>query len=147
MKEYKITINNRTHLVVIKKIQSNNAVVDVDGTQINVEIESKIKRHLEPLEVKPNPPTTLASNSLDKKRLELPSSSEVQIVAPLPGMILQILVKEGEKISANQIVMKMEAMKMENDIKSDKDGIIEKIHVNQGDAILENSVLISLGKV
>jgi len=147
MKEYKITINNRTHLVVIKKIQSNNAVVDVDGTQINVEIESKIKRHLEPLEVKPNPPTTLASNSLDKKRLESPSSSEVQIVAPLPGMILQILVKEGEKISANQIVMKMEAMKMENDIKSDKDGIIEKIHVNQGDAILENSVLISLGKV
>ena len=147
MKEYKITINNRTHLVVIKKIQSNNAVVDVDGTQYNVEIESKIKRHLEPLDVKPNPPTTLASNSVNKKRSASSPSSENQIVAPLPGMIIQILVKEGEKISANQIVMKMEAMKMENDIKSDKDGIIEKIHVNQGDAVLENTVLISLGKV
>ena len=147
MKEYKITIKNRTHLVVVKKIQSNNAVVEVDGTQYNVEIESKIKRHLEPLDVKPNPPTTLTSNSLDKKRLESSPSSEAQIVAPLPGMIMQMLVKEGDKISANQIVMKMEAMKMENDIKSDKDGIIEKIHVNQGDAILENTVLISLGKV
>jgi biotin carboxyl carrier protein len=147
MKEYKITINNKTRLVVVKKIQSNNAIVEVDGTQYNVEIESKIKRHLEPLDVKPNPPTTFASNSIDKKRIESSPSSEAQIVAPLPGMIMQILVKEGDKISANQIVMKMEAMKMENDIKSDKDGIIEKIHVNQGEAILENTVLISLGKI
>ena len=55
-------------------------------------------------------------------------------------------IEEGEKISSNQIVMKMEAMKMENDIKSERDGIVEKIHVKQGDAVLENSVLISLGK-
>lgn len=146
MREYKIKINNRTHHVVIKKVHKDSAIVEVNGKQIDIEIETKIKRHLEPLEVKPTHNSTEQIIPSGRKISKSSPSSDHQIFAPLPGLILQILVEEGEKISSNQIVMKMEAMKMENDIKSERDGIVEKIHVKQGDAVLENTVLISLGK-
>ena len=146
MKEYNITINNRSHNVIVKKIQSDLAIVEVNGTDYEVEIEKKIRRHLEPLDVKPTLQTgsraTAAPEPVPAEKL---SASTNQILAPLPGLIMNVLVKAGDKIKANQIVMKMEAMKMENDVKSDQDGIIEKIHVKPGDSVLENSPLITLG--
>jgi biotin carboxyl carrier protein len=147
MKEYKITLNNHTYLVVIKKIQADSAVVEVNGKNYNVDIETKIKRHMEPLEVKPTLSSPPAASSAKRPPTDTEQAADNQIVAPLPGMIMDILVKEGDKISANQVVMKMEAMKMENDIKSDRDGIVEKIHVNPGEAVLENAALISLSIV
>ena len=146
MKEYNITINNRSHTVVVKKIQSDLAIVEVNGTEYEVEIEKKIRRHLEPLDVKPTLQTgSRATATQEQFPAEKLSVSTNQIAAPLPGLIMNVLVKVGEKIKANQVVLKMEAMKMENDVKSDQDGIVEKIHVKPGDSVLENSPLITLG--
>ncbi|GAB4369964.1 MAG: biotin/lipoyl-binding protein [Calditrichia bacterium] len=146
MKEYIITINNRTYQVVVKKIKTDTAIVEVDGKEYEVGVERKIKNPIAPLDVKPvKTQASPASSPADTLR---PFSAEVKtgnkILSPLPGLILEILVTEGEKIQMGQTIMKMEAMKMENEIKSHAAGKIKQIYVKPGDSVLENTPLLEI---
>ena len=67
------------------------------------------------------------------------------IVAPMPGLVLRINVKQGEAVKKNQCVMIMEAMKMENEIFSPCDGVVNKVCVNQGDQLNADDELIVIG--
>ena len=60
----------------------------------------------------------------------------------MPGNILRIDVKEGDKVKAGQTLLILEAMKMENNINADKDGKITAINVNKGDSVLEGNDLV-----
>ena len=62
--------------------------------------------------------------------------------SPLPGVILEIKVKEGDMVKRGQTLLILEAMKMENDIKSDRDGKVTAIQVSKGESILEGTDLI-----
>ena len=73
-----------------------------------------------------------------------PSSAAEEIVAPMAGNVIEILVGAGEAVTENQPVVIIEAMKMETEIRADRDGTVEAIHVNKGDAIQVNQPLISL---
>jgi biotin carboxyl carrier protein len=66
------------------------------------------------------------------------------VVAPLPGLIQNILVKVGDTVHAGQHVLTMEAMKMENEIQTNRDGIIKDIKVRIGDSVNEGDTLIIL---
>lgn len=144
MKEYIITLKNRSHNIVIKRLLSNSALVEVNGIEYEVGIERKIKRQVEPLEVKPTKITDKnPAVATPAKRSGLTASGN-DIIAPLPGLVLKILVREGEAVRSNQTLMKMEAMKMENEIKSDRIAIVKKIMVKEGEAVLENTPLIAL---
>ena len=145
MKEYVITIKEQPYHVVIKKLGTDTAVVEVNGREFEVEIERKIKRHLEPLEVKP----VVKSAPDSESPISSPSDSAVvpsgAVVSPLPGLIIGVLVKEGQRVEAGQTVVKMEAMKMENEIKANKTGVVSKVFVKEGDAVLENAPLVKIG--
>ncbi len=67
------------------------------------------------------------------------------IKSPLPGTILDVMVREGDTVKAGQRLLLLEAMKMENNIDSDRDGTVQSISVRKGDAVLEGDVLITLG--
>ena len=62
----------------------------------------------------------------------------------MPGVILGIHVREGERIKAGDKVFTLEAMKMENLIQAPYDGTVKKIHINLNDAVLEDDLLIEL---
>ena len=62
-------------------------------------------------------------------------------MATLPSNVFKILVKVGDKVSKGQNVVILEAMKMEINIESPKDGVIKEILVNQGDTVDSNQVL------
>ena len=66
-----------------------------------------------------------------------------QIKAPMPGLVLSILVAEGAEIKKGDSLLVLEAMKMENMIKSPTDGIIKKIIIKQGNKVEKNEVLIT----
>jgi len=66
-----------------------------------------------------------------------------QIKAPMPGLVLSILVSEGQEVKKGDSLFILEAMKMENMIKSPTDGTIKKIAIKQGDKVEKNEVLIS----
>ena len=66
------------------------------------------------------------------------------IKAPMPGMVLQVMVEKGQKIKKGDAIVVLEAMKMENILKSPADGIIRKIHVITGDKVEKNQVMVIL---
>ncbi|MFZ0391299.1 MAG: biotin/lipoyl-containing protein [Calditrichia bacterium] len=143
MKEYVITINEKPYHIVVKKLHTDTATVEVDGREYEVGVERKIKRTTEPLEVKPV--RRVAPTAAPAAAVPVAQSNDA-VVAPLPGLILSILAKEGEKVKAGQTVLKMEAMKMENEIKADRDGSISKIFVKEGEAVLEGAPLVRIGE-
>ncbi|MCD8186804.1 MAG: acetyl-CoA carboxylase biotin carboxyl carrier protein subunit, partial [Rikenellaceae bacterium] len=65
--------------------------------------------------------------------------------APLPGVILSIDVKVGETVKVGQRLFVLEAMKMENNIDSDREGIVREIKVEKGDSVLEGDVIMTIG--
>jgi biotin carboxyl carrier protein len=64
-----------------------------------------------------------------------------EIKAPMPGKIVRLLVSEGAKIEAHQGILIMEAMKMQNEIKSPKDGVVKKIYCDAGTAVVAGDPL------
>jgi biotin carboxyl carrier protein len=64
-----------------------------------------------------------------------------QIVAPMPGKVVRILVQQGEKVDAGQGMLVVEAMKMQNEIRSPKTGTVEKLLVTEGQAVNAGEVV------
>jgi biotin carboxyl carrier protein len=65
-----------------------------------------------------------------------------EVKAPMPGLILQIQTAVGATVQKGDVLLILEAMKMENAIKSPVDGIIKAIPVNQGKSVDKNQVLV-----
>ena len=88
--------------------------------------------------------------SLQEKAFQLLSESQstsnhqIIIKSPMPGLVVKILKKEGDKIIKGETVMILEAMKMENEIKANIDGIVYKIFVEQGKPIEKNIPLFTI---
>ncbi len=69
-----------------------------------------------------------------------------EVTAPMPGKVVRVEVKKGEKVKKNQVLLAIEAMKMENLIKSPRDGIIEDVLVTEGDSVEAKAVLVRFKK-
>jgi biotin carboxyl carrier protein len=67
------------------------------------------------------------------------------VKAPLPGTITDIRVQIGQQVNAGDIVLVLEAMKMQNNIEAETTGKVTSILVKQGDAVMEGSVLLTIG--
>jgi len=65
-----------------------------------------------------------------------------EIKAPMPGMVLNIMIEAGAVVAKDQALIILEAMKMENVIKSPIDGTVKRVGVNQGVAVEKNTILI-----
>ncbi len=66
------------------------------------------------------------------------------IKAPMPGMVLQVMVESGQVIKKGDAIVVLEAMKMENILKSPSDGVVKKVHVIKGDKVEKNQVMVFL---
>ena len=66
------------------------------------------------------------------------------LTAPMPGLVLKVLVKEGEHVRAHQTLMVLEAMKMEHSIEAPRDGIVKSVRVVEGGRVAEGDVLIEM---
>jgi len=81
------------------------------------------------------------------KRLGLQIATQQQvkdITAPMPGMVLEVSVEAGEEVSEGTPLLILEAMKMENVIKSPGDGVIKAINVTKGEAVDKNYLLVEM---
>ena len=138
MKEYKYKINGNLYNVVIGDIEDNSAHVEVNGTHYNVEMEKKAKQSA-PV-ARPAARPAVASSAA--KPAAKPAASKGGVKSPLPGVILDIKVKEGDEVKKGQTVIILEAMKMENSINADRDGKVASIKVSKGESVLEGTDLI-----
>ena len=142
MKEYKYKINGNLYNVVIGDIEDNIAHVEVNGTHYTVEMEKKPKEAPAPKPVvRPvaKPATAPAPASAPASK---PAAGKSGVKSPLPGVILDIKVKEGDEVKKGQTVIILEAMKMENSINADKDGKVTAINVSKGESVLDGTDLV-----
>jgi biotin carboxyl carrier protein len=147
MKRFKFTINGNKYDTEILHIEDNIAEIEVNGTKYYVEVNKDIKPTKTPKLVRSNAvPSTDTHPSVAKTSSPDAHKGVGVIKSPLPGVILEVLVKEGDVIKMGQRLLVLEAMKMENNIEADKAGTITSIHKTRGDSVMEGDVLITIGE-
>ena len=130
MKEYKYKINGNVYKVTIGDIEDNIAHVEVNGTPYNVEMEKAPKVVVKPVA---RPVTTApAAPTAPVVKPAAASSGKSGVKSPLPGVILDIKVNVGDTVKKGQVVIILEAMKMENEIRSVTDGVVKEVFVEAG---------------
>jgi biotin carboxyl carrier protein len=144
MKKFKFTIQGNQYDVEILNIEDDVAEIEVNGTKYQVEIEKETKTSKTPRLVRSK---SVPSTEDTQAKTSKPTASKGtgHIKAPLPGTILEINVKPGDPVKTGDQILIMEAMKMENVIKSDREGKVESIKVNSGDNVLEGDILVEIG--
>lgn len=153
MKEYKLTINGNEYVVSVADIENNIAEVEVNGIPFTVEIDGNTTVKKSVSTPKPvaqtKPVMSSVQNTIAKPTVSVQapvsSASETIITSPLPGVILEVSVKEGDVVKKGQKLMILEAMKMENVIESSTDGKVTSIKIKPSDSVLEGAVLITIG--
>lgn len=141
MKTYKLKINGNAYEVAINSVEGNIADVTVNGASYQVEMENAPAVQAAPA-VQPAPAVQAASPAVQTAKPA--AGAGTKVTSPLPGVIIEISVKEGEAVKAGQKVAVIEAMKMENEISATKDGTISGIHVSKGDSVLEGADIVSI---
>jgi glutaconyl-CoA/methylmalonyl-CoA decarboxylase subunit gamma len=137
MKSFKFTIQGSHYEVEVKSLEGNNALVEVNGTQYNVEIHRPVPVQKTPVLVR-NPVKTPEPVHL------VAGSAFHPVRTPLPGNVLTISKKNGDQVQRGDLVLVYEAMKMENKILAEKDGTIRNMKVNPGDNILQDDILFEI---
>ena len=147
MKKYKFIINGNSYETNIVNIEDNIAEIEVNGSTFNVEVEKSLVQQKTPRLMRPRAvPSTDSHPSVAKTSSPSSPKGTGNIKSPLPGVILEMFVREGDTVKMGQKLLMLEAMKMENNIEADRAGKIISILKGKGDAVMEGDVLIVIGE-
>lgn len=145
MKHYKYKINGMKFNVGVGHLVDHHINVEVNGTPYTVEIDEEIAPVIAKKAPEVKRPEAAPRTESGEKVIAKPavaSGSPSAVKSPLPGTIMSFTVNVGDTINAGDTVCVLEAMKMENDVHSDKSGTVKQILVNVGDAVLEGNDLM-----
>ena len=147
-KKFNFELNNETNwsLVEIKKDQfhiiynNNSFVVDVlKHNRKSKTFEIVINNNTYSVQLKDRFDELLHDLGMDTGE----SNKDNDVKAPMPGRVLEILVKKGDTVSKGDGLIILEAMKMENIIKSTRRGVLKHIQVVEGDSVEKNAIILS----
>ena len=142
MKEYNYKINGAPSNVKINGIEENIAKVEVNGIEFDVELEKPVAQPKPVVRAVAAPVKTIEA---PKEKQEAVDAGVFAVRAPLPGTINDIKVAVGQEVAKGQTVVVLEAMKMENNIDSDRAGKVLEVKVAKGDTVMEGSILVTIG--
>jgi len=115
-----VTVDGKKYPVILK-----DDIVTVEGRKYKIKVEEGI------------PDTT--------KSIPGPSEDTLEIRTPFPGTVVSVLCKANKRVVKNEIIMIIEAMKMETEIKAPRNGVLFSLDVNAGDSVNANQILARLG--
>ena len=146
MKTYKFRINGNEYNVDINSVEGNIADVTVNGTSYQVELETAPAPVQKPVQAPAATAVAPASPAATTPapKPAAPAGAGKPVTSPLPGVIIEVSVKEGQAVKAGQKVAVLEAMKMENEIQAPADGTVTAILVNKGDSVLEGAEIVKI---
>jgi len=137
----RIIVNGKPYLVEVDDLTASPISVRVNGKLFSVEIESlresSVEGVAEPGAIAPSP----AEISAVPKAVGAPGPSVKEVIAPMPGNIMDIRVGVGDRVSYKQELCNLEAMKMKNSIRSPRDGVIAAVKVREGQTVAYGDVL------
>lgn len=125
--QFHVIYNNASYNVDVVKMnaEEKTLVIKINSVKFNLKLKDKYDELLH----------SLGLDNFTNKKIN-------DVKAPMPGMVLRVLVQEGIEVKKGDALIVLEAMKMENILKSPSDGIIRKIIANKGKAVEKNEVLI-----
>ena len=153
MKEYKYIINGKEYAVNIDNLSGNQAKVTVNGKAYEVEIVGNEVKAAKPVAKPaapaaapaPKPAAPTAAPTPKPAAAPAAEGEGTPFKAPLPGTINDIKVAVGQQVNVGDVVLILEAMKMENEITAEKAGTITSITVNKGDSVMEGTTMFTIG--
>ncbi len=128
--EYTVTVNGKAYGVKLAKDSAT-----VNGTAYPVAVNFGIDENAIAESVAAAPTAAAVASS----------GPATPVEAPMPGLVLRIDVKEGQSVKKNDLLLVMEAMKMENEIYAPADGVVTKISVSQGQQLQSGDELMVIG--
>ena len=160
MKTYKYKVQGVDYEVEIAEVEGKIAKVNVNGIPFEIEMQKPInaakhpalaatKRSANTAPAEPVAPVAAApvqpATKPQPAQPAAPAGAGTPVKAPLPGTINAINVKVGDKVGVGDIVVVLEAMKMQNNIEAETAGTVTSILVNQGDTVMEGAVMLTIG--
>ena len=87
---------------------------------------------------------SVAERRVNSARAGTAGAGDTVVRAPMPGRVLELSVAAGQTVERGQRLIVVEAMKMENEVLAERAGTVKRVHVNQGDTVERNAVLVEL---
>lgn len=154
MKQYRYTINGHAYEVTIRSADAATAEVEVNGRSYSVRFgeeekssaprETPAPKEAPAHKEKPAPEEKPAPQPAAPEAPKAPAAGK-QVIAPLPGLIREVRVQEGDSVTRGQTLMILEAMKMENEITADSDGTVASLLAHEGDTVQGGDPLAVIG--
>ena len=160
MKTYQYKVQGVDYEVEIAEVEGKIARVNVNGIPFEIEMQKPINAAKHPALAATKrassapaapaapvaaAPVAAAPAAAPVKPAAAPAGAGNAVKAPLPGTINAINVKVGDTVAVGDIVIVLEAMKMQNNIESEYAGTVTSITVNQGDSVMEGAVMMTIG--
>ncbi len=143
MKTYKIIVDGRRYEGKVVEYTESKVVVRLNNVDYTVGIEHEEYDHVPKLvRRKKQEAETHIVNAPKKVSAYKPG----QLLAPIPGVVLSVLVKEGDIVKEGDVVLILEAMKMESEITAKASGPVTAIRVAKGENVAESQVLLEIGE-
>ena len=149
-----VEVDGRLHIVDARRVNESvvSMLVQLDGASapsrsVDASFASKMAAdefdvHLDgltiPLQIRP-------AGSFGRQKKDGPGAQATgpqRVVAPMPGKVVRVLVKPGDEVKARQGLVVVEAMKMENDLRSARDGRVRDVAVTEGQSVDAGAVLL-----
>ena len=148
---YRVKVEGTWYDVDVGDITKSPVTVHIDGEEFQVEIESAEQPEASPKQETPvrTPPPRTAPTPAPPPPRPTPNvppsgTSGPGLSAPMPGVIIEVLVGEGDKVVRDQDICILEAMKMQQRLKAAQDGVITKIHVEATQRVQAGDPLIDI---
>ena len=135
MNKLRVRIESQWYLVEVGDLGNDDVEVIIGDQKFSVNLKKDVTSEL-PSSVSEPAQNHLATSSDTK------SNSNKSFKTPMPGSVIDILVKVGDTIVDGQEICILESMKMQQTLKSDFEGIITEIVVSSGDQVLDGEELI-----
>lgn len=141
MQKFKFNINGKGYEAIVEETERNTARVELNGKSYTVQIE-KEEAIVSP-KIAAVKPSSTGGDFVDVPAQPITGNAG-SVKAPLPGSVSKIKVTEGQTVKAGDILMTVEAMKMENEIMAPAAGTVKKIYVTEGKAVQQGEALVDL---
>ncbi len=130
-KKFRVTIDGETYEVLVEELEETPVIKKITEVKEERKVESVI-----------TPPPAPAPKA--EKKVPVFEPGQRALTAPLPGKILKVLVSPGSKVKRGDLLLTIEAMKMENEIFASEDGVVKEVYVTPGQSVETGGSLILL---
>ncbi|MDP0489363.1 MAG: biotin/lipoyl-containing protein [Fusobacterium sp. JB021] len=136
--KYIATLNGKKYEVELERVEDYRALTREEIANPNAVIAPA------PVQAAPAPAAPVQAAPAAPAPAATPAAGESSVVSPLPGTVLDVKVKAGDAVKFGQVVVVLEAMKMETEVVASADGTVDSVLVKAGDAVDTDATLVVL---